>query len=354
MKKMDKLFCVLPIISAAYNLFLNIKFLITFDIPVVFGTDFSLFTVDIAFSYFISFILIAGTIIYFVGFLRKKPTKIGKNLLLTYFRIGGIYIFVHILCGDSWWLIVKVIGFVLSSLYFEKIFDSNINKFIKKRFNLMENIINNKIYFIATILISGLQIKSPVIWLLPHFYCCYEVDDKKPKRMDIIQENDIRSEKMEDKECIYDIEGVRGRKIEVYKDKAVISTRAGLGSFITGNATDGEKTIYYRDVIGVQFKKSGITLGYIQLETASSSMNNKNSNFFNENSFTFDVSKVSNEKMEEVANYIKKQVEAYKNFGNMQVNNFSAADEIKKYKELLDMGVITQEEFERKKVELLK
>ena len=36
------------------------------------------------------------------------------------------------------------------------------------------------------------------------------------------------------------------------------------------------------------------------------------------------------------------------------MSNFSVADEIKKYKDLLDQGVITQEEFEQKKSELLK
>lgn len=35
------------------------------------------------------------------------------------------------------------------------------------------------------------------------------------------------------------------------------------------------------------------------------------------------------------------------------INNSSNADEIKKYKELLDMGAITQEEFDQKKKELL-
>lgn len=35
------------------------------------------------------------------------------------------------------------------------------------------------------------------------------------------------------------------------------------------------------------------------------------------------------------------------------VNNLSAADEIKKYKELLDLGIITQEEFDQKKKQLL-
>jgi uncharacterized membrane protein len=39
---------------------------------------------------------------------------------------------------------------------------------------------------------------------------------------------------------------------------------------------------------------------------------------------------------------------------NSSGNSSSVADEIKKYKELLDMGAITEEEFEKKKKELLK
>ena len=87
--------------------------------------------------------------------------------------------------------------------------------------------------------------------------------------------------------AIYSLEGVRGRYMEVYDNRVVISTKATLGSLITGNISDGEKTIYYVDCIGVQFKKSDFQIGYIQLETASALMNNKSSNFFNENSFTF-------------------------------------------------------------------
>ena len=50
---------------------------------------------------------------------------------------------------------------------------------------------------------------------------------------------------------VYSIEGVRGRHINVYEDKAVISTSVGIGSILTGNVSDGEKTIYYVDCIGV-------------------------------------------------------------------------------------------------------
>lgn len=155
---------------------------------------------------------------------------------------------------------------------------------------------------------------------------------------------------------IYHVKGVRGRVLDVYEDKAVISVKASIGSFITGNISDGEKTIYYSDCIGVQFKKSGFQIGYLQLETASAHTNNLSNNFFSENSFTFDTTTVSNEAMENVANYVKKRVDDIKRGKNAPVapvQSISPADELKKYKELLDLDIITQEEFNAKKKQIL-
>lgn len=152
---------------------------------------------------------------------------------------------------------------------------------------------------------------------------------------------------------VYDLQGVRGRSIKVYDDKVVLAVKAGIGSFFTGNISDGEKTIYYSDCIGVQFKKSGFQIGYLQFETAGGIMNNRTSNFFNENTYTWDITTQSNEEMEEVANYTKSRVEYYKTAKSAPAVTSSPADELKKYKELLDMGVITQEEFNAKKKQLL-
>ena len=140
----------------------------------------------------------------------------------------------------------------------------------------------------------------------------------------------------------------------VYPDKAVIKTEATIGSFLTGNVSDGEKTIYYSDCVGVQFKESGLQIGYLQLETAANTMNQRASNFLNENSFTFDLTTTTNEQMREVRDYIQGQIREIKS-GNRtaQTTTISVADELKKYKELLDMGIITQEEFEAKKKQLL-
>ncbi len=155
---------------------------------------------------------------------------------------------------------------------------------------------------------------------------------------------------------IYDIAGARGRHLRVYEDKCVISTKPTVGSFISGNVSDGDKMIYYSDIIGVQYKKPGYQLGYLQMETASALMNNGKDNFFNENSFTF--AEKSMIEVEKATAFIKKKVdEMKKQKKNSTVStasaNVSVADELKKFKELLDLEVITQEEFDAKKKELL-
>lgn len=174
------------------------------------------------------------------------------------------------------------------------------------------------------------------------------------------QESDRTEQERKERICsvpeIRKFEGARGRMLEVFEDKCILITRAGMGSFLTGNITDGEKTIYYVDCIGVQFKRAGITLGYLQLETASNLGNNKRNNFFNENTFTFNPK--SNEQMGYVADYIKQQIELCKKSKSASnqatvIHQASAADELKKFKELLDSGIITQEEFDAKKKQLL-
>ena len=96
----------------------------------------------------------------------------------------------------------------------------------------------------------------------------------------------------------------------------------------------------------------------MQLETASSQTKNGFNRFvdaFNENSFAFTKSTVSNERMEDIFEFVKKQVEINKSSISAPTiqQTITSADEIMKYKELLDLGVITQEEFDTKKKQLL-
>ena len=82
--------------------------------------------------------------------------------------------------------------------------------------------------------------------------------------------------------------GARGRTLSIYDTKCVINTSVTAGSILSGNATDGEKTIFYLDCVGVQFKEAGRTIGFLQLETPSMQMNNQTSNVSSENTFTFE------------------------------------------------------------------
>ncbi len=160
----------------------------------------------------------------------------------------------------------------------------------------------------------------------------------------------------------YSIKGAVGKSLDVYENKCVITTKTTFRSVIAGNFTDGEKTIYYADLVGVQFRPcSAVLLGYLQFETASTQSNRKGgawaSNYESENAFTFEAS--INELMEEVSNYVKKRLEEIKENkanGNAGVvaSQTSVADELLKFKNLLDAGVISQEEFDKKKAELLK
>ena len=108
---------------------------------------------------------------------------------------------------------------------------------------------------------------------------------------------------------VFELTGCRGRNMKVYTDRAVIVTDVTLGAVLTGNATDGEKTIFYHDVIGIQYKEPGLTIGYLQLETASGQMNNLASNQFSENTYTF---LEGTDEMRKVKDYIVWQVSQYK------------------------------------------
>ena len=119
---------------------------------------------------------------------------------------------------------------------------------------------------------------------------------------------------------LFKLVGVRGRSLAVYDTKCIIKTEVSAGSLLTSNATDGEKTIFYIDCAGIQFKESGLAIGYLQIETPSMQMNNQSSNFFSENTFTFEHGKnnVTNQLMREVYAFIADRVEGYKYATNTQ------------------------------------
>ena len=131
---------------------------------------------------------------------------------------------------------------------------------------------------------------------------------------------------------ICELEGVRGRTLKLYDTKIVITTKKSLGSLLTGNITDGEKTIYLCDIVGIQYKKSDLLIGYLQFETPSMQMNNKNDNFFSENTFTYESGKngITNEIIDAVYNYVTDRVEELK-YGNRIINEIPDFESMKTY-----------------------
>lgn len=143
------------------------------------------------------------------------------------------------------------------------------------------------------------------------------------------------------------------RILDVYEDRVVLTQKKNIRAFLTHDLLKGTKEIYFADMSSVQFKKaSSLILGYIQFEVAGLAGNN----FGSENSWTYESYR--QEEADKAVAYIKGRLSEMKKQkaggGNTQVvQQVSAADEIKKYKDLFDQGIITEEEYNKKKKELL-
>lgn len=112
-----------------------------------------------------------------------------------------------------------------------------------------------------------------------------------------------------------------------------------------------DKVIPFSNIVSVQVKKPGLLAGYIYFQTIGGLGNKVKT--------PGDISKDENALMisgkgkYELALKMKERIEGYSMKRSDAVRQLSSADEILKYKKLLDDGIITQEEFEAKKKELL-
>ena len=149
---------------------------------------------------------------------------------------------------------------------------------------------------------------------------------------------------------VFEFDGGVGDVLAVYEDRVAISHK-GMFNLLT-MGSKGEKTIYFNNITSVQIKLAGFASGYIQF-----SINGGRENvggifgaMCDENSITIGDER-KNKEAEEVVVYINKKLAEVKK--GVVRNEISCADELKKFKELFDMGVITQEEFDEKKKQLL-
>ena len=148
-------------------------------------------------------------------------------------------------------------------------------------------------------------------------------------------------------ELFYELKGINGQ-LELYEDKIIIRRKGALAKMTQG-FFKGDKTNYINQITGIQVKPGTLwTNGYIQITVPGGIESKKgllDDATLDENTVAF------TSKDNELVNQIKSKIEelmSQQRMGHM-INQSSPADEIRKYKELLDDGVITQEEFEQKK-----
>lgn len=127
-------------------------------------------------------------------------------------------------------------------------------------------------------------------------------------------------------------------------------TSKGFMNLMT-QGSKGEKSIPIKSITAIQIKPPRLTTGYIQFaySGASESKGGIMDAVKDENTITF-----SSKKDLEQAKELKALIESLQNKDSQpETSNTSDADELIKFKELLDAGVITEEEFEAKKKQIL-
>jgi len=169
---------------------------------------------------------------------------------------------------------------------------------------------------------------------------------------------------------IKSLKGTNGQ-IELHEDKVVIK-REGLGAkLLSGAFTSGAKEIMIDSISGIQFKEARMTQGFIQFtipgEGAGGSSSKSTFTLFSgtgknrqqdENTVTFgsgfkpkETNKAWSELKEDIQTMMKKAK------GQSTQTTVSAApsdaDELEKFSKLKEQGIITAEEFDTKKKELL-
>lgn len=136
--------------------------------------------------------------------------------------------------------------------------------------------------------------------------------------------------------------------LTVYEDRIALTQMKNARAFLSQNWTKGTKEIYFSNMTSVQYREpTAWLLGYIQFEVYGAGSAN---NFNSENSWTFESDMA--EQAHRVVEYVRNKLSELKNNDGNSAP-LSTADELLKFKNLLDAGVITPEEFERKKNELL-
>lgn len=161
-------------------------------------------------------------------------------------------------------------------------------------------------------------------------------------------------------EKLMELKGTNGT-IVAYDDRVVIE-RKGAFAFISQKGFTGNRTYFYKDVNAVEFKKPGLTNGYIKFILAGTIDSNATTGIFkttqnsmeDQNTVILRAFKKETPKLaEELYNLIMENISKNRNSNGAIIQSSSNLDELKKLAELRDSGVINEKEFEEQKHRLL-
>lgn len=147
------------------------------------------------------------------------------------------------------------------------------------------------------------------------------------------------------------LKGVNGQ-LTIYEDRVIIERGGALGFLTQGLA--GAKTIPMDSIMSVQFKEGNMwTNGFIQFGI----MGGKEARggVFNatQDENTVMIKAATNDDARAIKDYIESIILNRSKNKETVIQQASPAEELKKFKELLDMGVISQAEFDAKKKQIL-
>lgn len=279
-------------------------------------------------------------------FLKSKKMNIIMVSILALSIIISL-----IICFDAYWeeeiLLSLLLALLFATALVIGIFVEKVSKVKKLKFCW--------IYAILGIIIAGIviwqiadgiyydKIMLGVFELIPCFLLAFiGISDIRKINRELLDEKlQTPIEGMH-----YQLEGAQ-KILRVYDDRISLEVIKNVRAALTENLLKGTKTIYYSDILGIQFKEaSNLILGYIQFETA---FVGGKDNFGSENSWTFDLKTISNEKAREVEEFLRRKISNLKNQTN---NKISDSEDLLNWKKLLDEGLITREEFDKKKMEI--
>ncbi|MGS0765687.1 SHOCT domain-containing protein [Syntrophomonas curvata] len=151
-------------------------------------------------------------------------------------------------------------------------------------------------------------------------------------------------------DALAQLDGVNGQ-LTLYSDKIVIKRKGAL-SKMTQGFFKGDKTIYLKQITSIQVKPaSSLTNGYIQFSIPGGNENTKGLISATQDENTVVFAKKHNSVVEKIKDEIERLQSTI--FNENTIASISPADELKKFKALLDEGILTQEEFDKKKAQLL-